>query len=98
MKKKAERDRVLAIKRYLGGESSSGIAGSMGHSRQWVYKWVERYKSRDESADWSASRSPAPNSNPRRLSERVVEAVKLVRLSLYNQGLFCGARIASRLI
>src|SRR5689334_1678485 len=92
MKRKPQHDRVLAIRRYLKGENPSTIARSMGYSRQWVYKWVERYEVGDEAVDWSQSRPPAPHSNPRRLSDSIVEAVKLVRLNLYNQGLFCGAQ------
>jgi transposase InsO family protein len=92
MKRKEQRDRKLAIDRYSSGEQISSIARSMGYSRQWVYKWIERHKSGDDATGWSQSRSSSPDSNPRQLSDEVVEAVKLVRLSLYNKGLFCGAQ------
>ena len=92
MKRKEERDRKLAIDRYSSGEQITSIARSMGYSRQWVYKWIERHESGDDATDWRQSRSSCPQSNPRQLSESVVEAVKMVRLSLYNQGLFCGAQ------
>src|SRR5256885_17189913 len=35
------------------------------------------------------------STNPREMSQEVVEAVKLARLHLYNQGLFCGAQAVS---
>src|ERR1700740_2432754 len=92
MKRKQERDRKLAIDRYASGEQITSIARSLGYSRQWVYKWIERHNGADDVADWNQSRSPSPHSNPRQLAVNVVEAVKLVRLSLYNEGLFCGAQ------
>jgi transposase InsO family protein len=92
MKRKEERDRKLAISRYLKGEEVASIARSMGYSRQWVYKWIQRHESSDDGTEWHQSRPPCPESNPRQLSEEVVKAVKMVRLSLYNQGLFCGAQ------
>src|SRR6185436_7535569 len=92
MKRKHQRDRKFAIERYSSGESITSIARSMGYSRQWVYKWIERHEGAEKEADWHESRSPSPRRNPRQLSGNVVEAVKMVRLSLHNQGLFCGAQ------
>src|SRR5437773_12300804 len=90
--RKEQRDRKLAIDRYLSGERVTTIARSMGYSRQWVHKWIERHEGADDATDWHQSRSSCPESSPRQLAEEVVEAVKMVRLSLYNQGLFCGAQ------
>jgi putative transposase len=92
MKRKEQRDRKLAIDRYSGGEQITSIARSMGYSRQWIYKWIERHDSPDDTTDWHQSRSPCPHSSPSQLTEEVVKAVKMVRLSLYNEGLFCGAQ------
>ena len=92
MKRKQERDRKIAIERYASGEQITSIARSLGYSRKWVYKWIERHDSSDDKADWHESRSSCPQSSPRQLTEDVVEAVKMMRLSLYNQGLFCGAQ------
>ena len=92
MKKNPKRDRVLAIKRYLDGEKPATIARSLGYSRKWIYKWVERYESSADDSDWCRNRSSAPHSNPSQLSKEMVEAVKLVRLNLYNEGVFCGAQ------
>ena len=92
MKKNAKRDRVLAIKRYLNGEKPATIARSLGYSRKWIYKWVERYESRADDSDWCQNQTSAPHSNPCKLSREMVDAVKLVRLSLYNEGVFCGAQ------
>jgi putative transposase len=92
MKRKTEKQRLLAIKGHLNGQSITSIAKELGHSRQWVYKWIERYESNEDDTSWHESRTRRPEKNPRQLSSRVVEAVKFVRLSLYNQGLFCGAQ------
>lgn len=92
MKKTAKRDRVLAIKRYLNGEKPATIARSLGYSRKWIYKWVERYESRADDSDWCQNQTSAPHSNPCEWSKEMVDAVKLVRLSLYNEGVFCGAQ------
>jgi len=91
MKKKQPGDRELAVKRYLQGEAISGIAKALNRSRPWVYKWIERYRASAET-DWYAEQARTPHSNPRQLAREVVEAVKLTRLHLYNQGLFCGAQ------
>lgn len=92
MKKNPKRDRVLAIKRYLNGEKPATIARSLGYSRKWIYKWVERYESRADDTNWCQNQTSAPHSNPCKLSKETVDAVKLVRLSLYNEGVFCGAQ------
>jgi putative transposase len=92
MKGKPQHDRLVAIKRYLDGERPSTIARSIGRSRKWVHKWIKRYEGRDDGSDWSGNRSSAPHSNRRKTDADTVEAVKLVRLNLYNEGLFCGAQ------
>jgi len=92
MKQKQRRDRELAVQRYLKGEELSAIAKSLGYSRRWVYKWVARYHTREGAAEWYEELSRCPHSNPRQVSSEIVEAVKLARLHLYNQGLFCGAQ------
>ncbi|MBA2703910.1 MAG: helix-turn-helix domain-containing protein [Blastocatellia bacterium] len=95
MKKKQERDREHAIKSYLKGESITAIARKLGYSRPWVYKWVERYQASSAGHEWQEDEPRCPHSNPRQMPGEVVEAVKLARLHLYNQGLFCGAQAIS---
>ena len=95
MKKKQQGDRGYAIKSYLKGESVTAIAQKLGYSRAWVYKWIERYQASGEADHWQEDQTRCPHSNPRQLPVAVVEAVKLIRLSLYNQGLFCGAQAIS---
>jgi len=56
----------------------------------WLYKWVNRFRADDPS--WSEDQSRRPHSSPLRTSSEIEQAVKLVRLNLYNQGLFCGAQ------
>jgi len=95
MKKKQQSDREHAIKSYLKGESVTAIARKLGHGRPWVYKWIERYQASGEANHWQVDQTRRPHSNPRQLPGEVVEAVKLARLHLYNQGLFCGAQAIS---
>ena len=95
MKDKQQRDRELAVKRYQQGEAISAIAKSLNRSRPWVYKWVERYEASSAEIDWRVGLVRRPHHNPRQLPPEVVEAVKLARLHLYNQGLFCGAQAVS---
>jgi len=87
--RKQEQDRIRAIERYWKGEAISSIAQSLGYSRPWIYKWIKRYR---EEGRWAEEQSRRPKGNSRQVSNETVEAVKLVRLSLYNQGLFCGAQ------
>src|SRR5204863_8775360 len=96
MKRKQQRDRKIAIERYASGEQITSIARSLGSSQKWVYKWIERHDCSDGAADWHQSRSSSPHSSPRQLTGDVVKALKMVRLSLYNQGLFCGAQAIER--
>src|SRR5260370_7216746 len=46
----------------------------------------------EAAAEWYAELSRCTHSNPRQVSSEIVEAVKVARLHLYNQGLFCGAQ------
>ena len=94
-KKRPERDREYAIKSYLKGEWITAIARKLGYSRPWVYKWIARYQAHGEGREWLADESRSPHHNSRQLPGEVVEAVKLARLHLYNQGLFCGAQAIS---
>jgi transposase len=94
-KKQPERDRENAIKSYLKGESITAIARKLGHSRPWVYKWIARYQANGAGREWLADESRSPHHNSRQLPGEVVEAVKLARLHLYNQALFCGAQAIS---
>ena len=90
MSEKTERERKLALERFQKGESPSAIGASIGRSRAWVYKWVQRFDLNNP--EWYEDRSKKPISNPQRTSTEIEEIVKMVRLSLYNNGLFCGAQ------
>lgn len=92
MSKKQKRDREHAIESYLKGESITAIATKLGHSRRWVYRWIQRYEERGGEGGWQEDKRSCPGSNPRQLSDAVVEAVKLARASLMAEGLFCGAQ------
>jgi transposase InsO family protein/transposase-like protein len=82
--------RALAVQRFKNGESPEAICTALGKSRFWLYKWVNRYS--DENALWFENRSRRPHTTPNHTSEEIEEIVKLVRLNLYNQDLFCGAQ------
>jgi len=90
MSKDSRRSRRAAVKRFLKGESPSVICASLGRSKFWLYKWVKRFHPDDPT--WCDNRSKCPVNCPHRTPSEVEEIVKMVRLSLYNQGLFCGAQ------
>jgi putative transposase len=90
MEKETERYRIIAVKRFINGESSESICTSLGRSRSWLYKWIKRYREHDDT--WSRSQSRCPHSSEFRTAPEIVEVVKMVRLNLYNQDLFCGAQ------
>ena len=85
-----QRERVWAVQRFLNGEKPMSICASLGRSRAWFYKWLKRFSPDDPS--WCEEQPRRPHSNPLRTSAEVKEIVKMVRLHLYNQGLFCGAQ------
>lgn len=66
------------------------VCRTLGCSRSWFYKWLMR--SQTGKADWFTPQSRCPHTVTGRMSQEVVEVVKLTRLSLYNQGVFCGAQ------
>jgi transposase InsO family protein len=88
MKKDPGNERVSALGRIFAGEKLASICALLGRSRSWLYKWLRRYSPAD--ATWCQSQSRRPHASPRRIHADVEEAVRIVRLSLYNQGLFCG--------
>lgn len=52
-------------------------------------KWVKRH---NEEASWCDDLSRRPLSPPNRTPAEIEEIVKMVRLNLYNQDLFCGTQ------
>lgn len=86
--KKAIQKRAEAVQRYLAREDPRSIYSSLRKSKTWLYKWVNRYKSGDPA--WCQDQSKQPRISPRRTTNEIEEIVKMVRLSLYNKGLFCG--------
>jgi putative transposase len=83
-------DRERAVRRNRAGEDVTTIAASLGRSRQWVYKWCTR--ATEGGVTWAAERSRQPHGHSGALPADVVAAVRLIRLELYNAGLFCGAQ------
>jgi transposase InsO family protein len=90
MKEENTQQRILAVERFNNGESSESICTSLNKSRAWLYKWVSRYD--DHNTSWSESRSRRPQNIANYTPAEMVEIVKMVRLNLYNQDLFCGAQ------
>ena len=90
MKEKNKQQRILAVERFNNGESSESICTSLNKSRAWLYKWISRYD--DHNTSWSESRSRRPKRVANYTSSEIIEIVKMVRLNLYNQDLFCGAQ------
>ncbi len=90
MEEEIKQHRVLAVMRFKNGESPESICTSLGKSKSWLYKWIGRHLA-DNNA-WSEAQSRRPLSTPTHTPAEVVEIIKMVRLNLYNQDLFCGAQ------
>jgi hypothetical protein len=88
MKKKLRNERVMAVQRYLAGENPKSICASFGKTTRWLYKWASRHIPDDPA--WSEEQSRQPLTSPYRTPAEIEEIVEMVRLSLYNKGLFCG--------
>src|SRR4030066_2078867 len=88
MKRKILKQRALAVQWYLSGESPQSICASLGKTTRWLYKWVSRYTPDDPT--WYEGQSQRPLTSPYRTPAEIEELVEMVRLSLYNKGLFCG--------
>jgi len=82
--------RILAVQRFKNGENPESICTSLGKSKFWLYKWVKRYT--EDEASWCEERSRRPLASPNHTPTEIEEIVKMVRLNLYNQDLFCGAQ------
>ncbi len=85
-----KQQRIFAVQRFKRGESPESICTSLGKSRSWLYKWIGRHLENDDT--WSEGRSRRPLSVSAYTSAEIEEIVKMVRLNLYNQDLFCGAQ------
>ena len=90
MEEEIQQLRALAVQRFKAGESPESICTSLGKSRFWLYKWVKRFAEGD--ASWFEDRSRRPLATSNRTASEIEEIVKLIRLNLYNQDLFCGAQ------
>ena len=90
MKKKILKQRAEAVQRYLAGESPHIICASLGRTKRWLYKWIARHSPEDPS--WNDDYSRRPLSNPNRTPGEIERIVEMVRLNLYNKGLFCGSQ------
>ena len=88
MKKKILKQRALAVQQYLAGESPQSICASLGKTKPWLYKWVARNTPDDPA--WCDDQSRQPLSSPYRTPAEIEKIVEMVRLNLYNKGLFCG--------
>ena len=88
MIKNIQKERANAVRRYLAGEAPESICASLGKTTRWLYKWVSRHTHDDPA--WCEEHSRRPLSSPYRTPAEIEEIVEMVRLSLYNKGLFCG--------
>jgi len=88
MKKKIKQERQEAVQRFFDGEDPADICASLDHSRSWLYKWVKRYA--PYNSQWFTDQSRRPLFSPCRTPPEIEKIVEMVRLSLYNKGLFCG--------
>jgi putative transposase len=90
MEDEIKQQRMLAVQRFKDGESPESICTSLSKSKVWLYKWIKRYLKSDDM--WNESRSRRPLTSPAHTPTEIEEIVKMVRLKLYNQNLFCGAQ------
>ncbi|MCX5810771.1 MAG: IS481 family transposase [Proteobacteria bacterium] len=90
MEEENKQQRIFAVQRFKSGESPESICTSLGKSKAWLYKWIGRHLENDDS--WSKSRSRRPLTVSTYTSAEIEEIVKIVRLNLYNQDIFCGAQ------
>ena len=90
MENENKQHRILAVQRFKTGESPESICASLGKSKFWLYKWVKRYN--EDDASWCEDRSCRPLATPNHTPSGIEEIVKMVRLNLSNQDLFCGAQ------
>jgi putative transposase len=90
MKRDFESERIYAVDCYLNGEPLDKICKEVKRSKSWLLKWIKRYDPNDSS--WNSSGSKKPLSCPLKISSEMEEIVKIVRLNLYNRGVFCGAQ------
>ena len=90
MEDEIKKKRLQAVRRFRNGKSPNTICASLGMSKAWLYKWVGRYLPDDNA--WNESRPRRPQSCPTHMPIEVEEIVKMIRLNLYNQDLFCGAQ------
>jgi putative transposase len=88
MKKKIKQQRLKAVERFFDGEDPKNICASLGRSRSWLYKWVTRCA--PDNSQWVEDQSRRPLSSPYRTPTEIEKIVEMVRLHLYNKGLFCG--------
>ncbi len=87
-KKKILKQRASAVQRYLAGENPASICASLSKTTRWLYKWVTRHTT--DNPTWFEDRSRRPFTSPFRTPAEIEKIVEMVRLSLYNKGLFCG--------
>ena len=59
--------RILAIERYLKGESPKSIYTELGCSKYWFFKWFKRYQTGDK--NWYKDKSKAPRTSPTAISK-----------------------------
>jgi transposase InsO family protein len=90
MKKNIQSERIWAVERYFDGMKPSQICKVLNRTKSWLFKWISRYDCNSQS--WNSDKLKKPLTSPSKISFQIEETVKLVRLHLYNQGLFCGAQ------
>ncbi len=76
------------MQQFFNGEDPEEICYSLGRSRSWLYKWVARQTPDDPA--WFEDQSRRPLSSPYRTPAEIEKIVEMIRLNLYNKGLFCG--------
>jgi len=90
MNSKLEKDRILAIARYLHNEDPKAIYNSLGYGKWWFFKWLKRYNTGNKD-DWFKDISRQPKTSPLKISNEMEQAICNKRIELDGNDMFCGA-------
>jgi putative transposase len=78
-----QKNRILAIERYLKGEYPKSIYTELGRSKYWFFKWLKRYQTGDK--NWYKDKSKAPRTSPTAISKIDQQRIVSTRKRLESQ-------------
>ena len=90
MKKTVEQERQWAMEPYGKTQGPERISLALGRSKAWCDKWLAR--SNPDDPTWYRDCSRRPFSTPHQTSREIEAIMRVTRLNVYTQGVFCGAQ------